>query len=148
MKILSKRQIVLLHEHLITETGGSHGLRDEGMLESALSAPFQEYGSFSPYPTIQQKSARLAYGLIMNHPFVDGNKRIGAHAMLTLLLLNGVEMDYTQQELADMILGIAAGASGYDELLVWILKRRGRHSPDPGYEKLSSLPFNVSKQSE
>ena len=97
MKILTKHQIVLLHEQLITETGGSHGLRDEGMLESALSAPLQEFQAFSPYPTIQQKAARLAYGLIMNHPFVDGNKRIGAHAMLTLLLLNGIELEYTQQ---------------------------------------------------
>jgi death-on-curing protein len=124
VKILTKHQIVLLHEHLINETGGSHGLRDEGLLESALSAPFQEFQAFSPYPTIQQKAARLAYGLIMNHPFVDGNKRIGAHAMLTLLLLNGIELEYTQQDLADTILRIAAGESGYDELLAWILKHQ------------------------
>ena len=122
MKILTKRQIVLLHEHLVNETGGSDGLRDEGMMESALSAPFQEFQGFSPYSTIQQKAARLAYGLIMNHPFIDGNKRIGAHAMLTLLLLNGIGLEYTQRELADTILRVAAGESGYDELLSWILK--------------------------
>ena len=124
MKILTKRQIVLLHEQLINETGGSHGIRDGGMLESALSAPFQEFEAFSPYPTIQQKAARLAYGLIMNHPFIDGNKRIGAHAMLTLLLLNGIDLNYTQQELSDTILQVAAGNAGYDDLLMWILKHQ------------------------
>ena len=124
MKILTKHQIVLLHEQLINETGGANGLRDEGMLESAISAPFQEFQAFSPYPTIQQKAARLAYGLIMNHPFVDGNKRIGAHVMLTLLMLNGIELEYTQQELSDVVLQVAAGKSGYDELLTWILNHQ------------------------
>ena len=124
MKILTKRQIILLHEQLINETGGSQGLRDEGMLESALSAPFQEFEAFSPYPTIQQKAARLAYGLIMNHPFIDGNKRIGAHTMLTLLLINGIELEYTQQELVDIILEVAAGIVGYDDLLRWVLEHQ------------------------
>ena len=124
MKILTKRQIILLHEQLINETGGSQGLRDEGMLESALSAPFQEFEAFSPYPTIQQKAARLAYGLIMNHPFIDGNKRIGAHTMLTMLLINGIELEYTQQELVDIILEVAAGNVGYDDLLRWVLEHQ------------------------
>ena len=124
MKILTKRQIILLHEQLINETGGSHGLKDEGMLESALSAPFQEFEAFSPYPTIQQKAARLAYGLIMNHPFIDGNKRIGAHTMLAMLLLNGIELEYTQQELIDIILEVAAGNVGYDDLLRWVLEHQ------------------------
>lgn len=92
------------------------------MLESALSAPFQTFQEFSPYPTVRQKAARLAYGLIMNHPFVDGNKRIGAHAMLTLLVLNGIELEYAQQELSDMILQAASGESGYEELVEWVLK--------------------------
>ena len=124
MKILTKRQIILLHEQLINETGGSHGLKDEGVLESALSAPFQEFEAFSPYPTIQQKAARLAYGLIMNHPFIDGNKRIGAHTMLAMLLLNGIELEYTQQELIDIILEVAAGNVGYDDLLRWVLEHQ------------------------
>ncbi|MBQ7061424.1 MAG: type II toxin-antitoxin system death-on-curing family toxin, partial [Clostridia bacterium] len=64
---------------------------------------------------------RLGYGLIMNHPFVDGNKRIGAHAMLVFLALNGIELDYTQDELSDMILGVAAGGSGFEQLLKWII---------------------------
>ena len=121
MKILSKAQILLLHDHLIRETGGSGGLRDEGLLESALASPFQEFASFTPYPTIQQKAARLGYSLVMNHPFVDGNKRIGAHAMLTLLAINGIEIVCEQEELSGIILRVAAGKTGYDELLQWLL---------------------------
>lgn len=114
----------MLHEQLINETGGTHGLRDEGMLESALAVPLQEFQSFSPYPTIQQKAARLGYGLVMNHPFVDGNKRIGAHAMLTLLVLNGIELKFTQEELSEIILDLAAGIRKYEELLQWILNHQ------------------------
>lgn len=121
MKCLSKRQVILLHRQLIDETGGSPELRDEGLLESALNAPFQSFGDTSAYPSLQQKAARLCYGLVQNHPFVDGNKRIGAHAMLVFLALNGVELSYTQRELADIILQVASGEKSYDELLAWIL---------------------------
>ena len=121
MKTLSKRQVLLLHEQLVAETGGSAGVRDEGLLESALSAPFQGFGGVDAYPSIQQKAARLGYGLVKNHPFVDGNKRIGAHAMLVFLALNGIELEYTQRELADIILQVAAGKSDYDTLFHWLI---------------------------
>ena len=121
MKILNKRQILMLHQHLIEETGGSPGLRDEGLLDSALNAPFQIFGDTSAYPSLQQKAARLCYGLVKNHPFIDGNKRIGAHVMLVFLAVNGLELSYTQQELSDIILQVAAGGKGYDDLLVWLL---------------------------
>lgn len=121
MKILNKRQILMLHQHLVDETGGSPGLRDEGLLDSALNAPFQIFGDTSAYPSLQQKAARLCYGLVKNHPFIDGNKRIGAHAMLVFLAVNGLELSYTQQELSDIILQVAAGEKGYDDLLVWLL---------------------------
>lgn len=121
MKILNKRQILMLHQHLVEETGGSPGLRDEGLLDSALNAPFQVFGDTSAYPSLQQKAARLCYGLVKNHPFIDGNKRIGAHAMLVFLAVNGLELSYTQQELSDIILQVAAGEKGYDDLLVWLL---------------------------
>ncbi len=81
MKVPSKRQVLLLHQQLIEATGGSPGLRDEGLLESALSAPFQSFAETSAYPSLQQKAARLGYGLVKNHPFVDGNKRIGTHVV-------------------------------------------------------------------
>ena len=121
MKVLSKPQILLLHEQLIDETGGSPGLRDEGLLDAALNAPFQGFGSTRAYPSLQQKAARLCYGLVKNHPFIDGNKRIGAHAMRVFLAVNGLELSYTQQELADIILQVAAGEKGYEDLLAWLL---------------------------
>lgn len=82
MKKLTKEQIIMLHSELIRETGGSDGLRDEGLLDSALNAPFQGFGDVDNFPSLQQKGARLGYGLICNHAFIDGNKRIGAHIML------------------------------------------------------------------
>ncbi|MCD8116421.1 MAG: type II toxin-antitoxin system death-on-curing family toxin [Oscillospiraceae bacterium] len=121
---LTTAQIVALHEMLICETGGSGGIRDQGLLESALSAPFQSYGGTEAYPSIQQKAARLGYGLVKNHAFIDGNKRIGAHAMLVFLALNNVELAYTQEELADIFLRLAAGQCGFEELLRWIVSHQ------------------------
>lgn len=118
---LSKRQVLLLHKQLISETGGLPGLRDEGLLESALEAPFQSFGGEELYPSIQQKAARLGYGLIKNHPFADGNKRIGTHTMLVFLALNGIELDYTQEELENIILKIAASEVQAEALLQWLL---------------------------
>ena len=124
MIILTERQIILLHRQLIEETGGIDGLRDEGLLQSALAAPFQSYGQVDMYPSIQQKGARLGYGLIMNHPFIDGNKRIGAHAMLVFLALNHRELDYTQEELIPLIMSTAAGQCTCKELLSWVLEHQ------------------------
>ena len=124
MIVLSKEQVISLHSQLIEETGGVGGLRDEGLLDSALNAPFQSFGDVEPFPSIQQKAARLVYGLIMNHPFTDGNKRIGAHVMLVFLALNGIELDYTQDELADVILSVASGEFGFEQLLKWIISHQ------------------------
>ena len=121
MKKLSERQVLRMHEQLLEETGGMSGVRDEGLLQSALEAPFQSFGGEDIYPSVQQKAARLGYGLIKNHPFVDGNKRIGTHVMLVFLWLNGIELDYTQQELEDVILNVAASKSDSDDLLRWLL---------------------------
>ena len=121
MIILSKEQILMLHANLIAETGGSDGIRDENLLESAISAPFQTFDSIEIFPSIQQKAARLGYGLIKNHAFIDGNKRIGTHAMLVFLALNKIELEYTQADLVDIILKVAAGESSFDDLLNRIL---------------------------
>ena len=118
---LSKSQILLIHDQLISETGGSSGLGDEGMLDSALNAPFQTFGGEDVYPSMQKKAARLCFGLVKNHPFVDGNKRIGAHAMLVFLALNGIDLQYSQMELSDVILRLAAGEIEATDLLHWIL---------------------------
>ena len=120
MKKLTKEQILLLQQDLIEQTGGTAGLRDEGLLESALFTPFQSFDGNEMFPSLQQKAARLGFGLVQNHPFVDGNKRIGAHAMLVSLALNGVELAYTQQELSGMILDVAAGKQSFEDMVVWI----------------------------
>ena len=121
MRTLNKRQVILLHQQLINEIGGSPGLRDEGLLESALAAPFQSFGGIDAYPSLQQRAARLAYGLVNNHPFVDGNKRIGAHTMLVFLALNGIELSYTQEGLASLFIAVASGDKGYEDVLDWLI---------------------------
>lgn len=124
MTILSKKQLLMLHSQLIAETGGIGGLRDEGMLESAMNAPFQTFAGEEVYPSLQQKATRLCFGLVKNHPFIDGNKRIGAHAMLVFLALNGIELDYTQEELSGVILSLAAGEIDQSELLRWVIEHQ------------------------
>lgn len=121
MRQLSKRQVLLLHDQLLAQTGGLPGVRDEGLLESALHAPFQSFGDVDAYPSLPQKAARLCYGLIKNHPFVDGNKRIGTHTMLVFLAVNGTEVVYTQEELSCIILAVASGEKGYEDLLRWLV---------------------------
>ena len=122
---LSKAQVLLLHDQLVVETGGLSGLRDEGMLDSALSAPYQTFGGEDIYPSLLQKAARLCFGLVKNHPFLDGNKRIGVHIALVYLALNGVELQYSQVELSDVILPLAAGEMEAGDLLHWILEHQG-----------------------
>lgn len=121
MKKLSKKQILMLHTQLIQQTGGSEGVRDYNLLDSALEIPFQSFGGDELYPTIQAKAARLGYGLIKNHCMIDGNKRIGTHAMLVFLALNGIELKYMQKELYETILDVAAGKIEYEDLLQWVL---------------------------
>lgn len=124
MKRLSKEQILMLHSQLIEEYGGSDGVRDYNLLDSALENPFQSFGGEELYPTLQAKAARLGYGLIKNHCMIDGNKRIGTHAMLVFLAINGIELDYTQKELYETILAIADGSLEYEYLLEWILEHQ------------------------
>ena len=121
MKKLTKEQILQLHRDLIRSTGGMEGLRDEGLLDSALNAPFQGFGDTAAYPSLQQKAARLGFGLIQNHAFVDGNERIGAHAMLVFLGLNGIDLDYTQEELTAMVLEVASGELSFEGMVQWII---------------------------
>ena len=88
---LTKEQVLSIHSSLIEATGGTDGVRDNGLLESALESPFQTFDGNDLYPALIQKAARLGYALVANHPFIDGNKRIGVHTMLVFLALNGVK---------------------------------------------------------
>jgi death-on-curing protein len=120
MKILNKRQILILHSALITESGGSDGIRDEGLLESAIHTPFQTFANQDLYPTALEKAARLGFGLIRNHPFLDGNKRIGAHAMLVFLDINNIVLSYEDEDLISTILSVASGELDDVGLLNWL----------------------------
>lgn len=117
---LTKKQVLTLHTQLVQKTGGSDGLRDEGLLDSAINAPFQTFSGCELYPSLQHKAMRLCCGLVKNHPFIDGNKRIGAHAMLVFLALNGISLSFNQMELSDVILKLAANEVSEEHLLEWI----------------------------
>ena len=99
---LTEKQIICMHSSLIAATGGLDGVRDNGLLESALETPFQTFDGEDIYPSLLQKAARLGFSLVANHPFIDGNKRIGIHAMLVFLAINGIEINCTQEELIDV----------------------------------------------
>lgn len=117
---LTTKQVIFLHSSLIEATGGTDGVRDIGLLESALEAPFQTFDGKDLYPALIQKAARLGQSLISNHPFVDGNKRIGIHTMLVFLAANGVEIECTQKELVDVGLSLADGTMNAEKLLIWL----------------------------
>jgi len=121
MKRLTKTQMLKMHSLLIQETGGSGGIRDEGLLDSALNLPFQSFDGEDIYKTIQAKAARLGFSLINNHPFADGNKRIGILAMLVFLEMNGIEIICTDEELVELGLGVADSSVSYKDLLNWII---------------------------
>ena len=120
----SKENVLLLHKFIAQETGGSIGVRDEALLESALEAAFAGFGDKEFYPTKEKKGARLGYTLISNHAFVDGNKRIGMYVMLTFLEVNGIHMDCTNEEVTEMGLALADGSVGYEELLNWVIEHK------------------------
>ena len=120
----SKEKILLLHKILAEATGGSAGVRDEALLDSALESAFARFGDKEFYPTKEEKGARLGYALISNHAFVDGNKRIGLYVMLSFLEMNGVPVQCTDDELVKIGLSVAEGSMGYDELLQWVLDHK------------------------
>lgn len=114
--------VVRLHTQLIQTTGGLDGIRDRGILESAIAAPLQTFGGEELFPGEVEKIARLGYGLASNHAFVDGNKRIGALMVQLLLKWNGYKLTLRPGELSDMFISIADGTSNENDLLQWIQK--------------------------
>lgn len=117
---LTVEEIIKMHEKLIQKTGGMSGLRDFGMLESAVYSAMQFFGEEEVYSTSCERAARLAYAITMNHPFCDGNKRTGMFVMLMTLRLNRAVIKYTQQELITLGLSVADGSKGYQDILAWI----------------------------
>ncbi len=122
MTRFSKEKVLLLHQIMAEATGGSIGVRDEALLESALESAFPGYGDKEFYPTKEEKGARLGYTLISSHAFVDGNKRIGVYVMLSFLEMNGIRIHCTDEELIYIGLAVADGSMNYEELLDWVLQ--------------------------
>ncbi len=115
-----KEKELLLHRILIEQTGGEDGARDMGLLESALVACDATFDGKELFPGKEEKAARLCTGLVSNHAFVDGNKRIGVYVMLTFLEVNGIRLNATDEELVEIGLSLAQSEMKYEELLAWI----------------------------
>jgi death-on-curing protein len=123
MRLLTLGEVVELHERLLAQSGGGAGLRDLGLLESALAQPRATFGGADLHPTIVDKAAALGFALVANHPFVDGNKRIGHAAMEVFLVLNGFEIDATVDDQEQTILAVASGMMDRDGLSLWLKTR-------------------------
>lgn len=122
MKKLTIFQVLELHRCLIAASGGSLGIRDFGALESALAQPEMTFASEDLYPTLIDKAGALAYSLCMNHPFLDGNKRVAHAAMEVYLVLNGLEINASVAEQEKLFLGLASGLVKREELTHWLRK--------------------------
>ena len=112
--------ILELHNKSIIDFGGSHGVRDLGLVESAIARPFQTFGGEELYKNIFEKAAALGESLIINHPFVDGNKRTGMLAMLSLLISAGSRFTATPDNLYNFIIDIATGNISFDMIVEWL----------------------------
>ena len=113
--------VITIHSELINHIGGSHGIRDEHLLDMSVNAPFQTFGGVDLYPTLIEKAAHLTYSLIKNHPFIDGNKRIGVTIMIIFLKANDIEITCTNEELAALGWGLADDSITKAELGEWII---------------------------
>lgn len=120
---LSVPQVLALHAEQLRRYGGSAGLRDRGLLESAVARPAMTFGGEDLYEDIAGKAAALMHSLALNHPFVDGNKRVAAHAALVLAAANGYECTATPDELVEMTLKVAEGSVPVEVLAIWFRQR-------------------------
>ncbi len=120
MRYFTLGEVVELHRRLLQATGGASGVRDFGALESAIAQPKAAFGDVDLYPTLVEKAAVLCFSLVQGHPFVDGNKRLGHAAMETFLVLNGTEMDAPVDDQERLMLDLAAGRIGCDDLIDWL----------------------------
>ncbi len=115
-------KVLLLHQLITQETGGSAGVRDFGLLDSAIESIYATFDGQELYPTKEEKAARLGFSLISNHAFVDGNKRIGMYVMLTYLEANGIRINADNDEIVRVGIAVASGTMKYDDVLAWVRK--------------------------
>ncbi len=123
---LSLEQVLDLHRRQVTRFGGASGLRDRGALEAAVARPQMTFGGEDLYPELTDKAAALMHSLVMNHPFVDGNKRVGALACLLFLLANELEPSFSPAELTVITLATARGEVSAEALSIWLRQRTRR----------------------
>jgi death on curing protein len=114
-------EIISLHSRLISQSGGLDGIRDANLLDLSVNSPYHTFGGQNLYPSIQAMAAHLAFSLIKNHPFLDGNKRIGILAMMVFLKINGFPLVCTDSELEALGWGLADGSIDEPELIEWIV---------------------------
>ena len=120
----SRDKIKLLQQLMAEATGGSIGVRDEGLLDSAIEGAFATFDGVELYPSKEEKAAKLGYSLISNHAFVDGNKRIGVYVMISFLELNGISIEAENEDVVRLGMGVAEGTMNQDDVLKWIMKNR------------------------
>lgn len=124
MRNIEFEQLVIFHKKIVARTGGSSGVRDEGLLKSALGRGGMTFGGDELYTPDERKIAVITYSLICNHGFVDGNKRIGVAVMNFLCKLNSINLVYTQQELIKLGLEVANGDKDEEEIFKWIMNHK------------------------
>ncbi len=120
MRYLTPEQVLFIHARLVAETGGERGIRDLGLLSSAVSRPQAVFDGNELYPDIFHKAAALLESLVNNHPFVDGNKRTGITAAAMFLQINSYSLTASNQELESFVLSIASGRQTIDSIMDWL----------------------------
>ncbi len=120
MRFLSLGDVLELYRRIVEETGGATGIRDLNGLQSAMAQPRMTFEGKDLYPSVAAKAAALGFSLIRNHPFIDGNKRVGHAAMELFLALNGHEIEASVDEQEAVILGVASGDIVREEFLIWL----------------------------
>ena len=121
IKRIGTDEIISLHSKLISQSGGLDGIRDDKLLDQSVNSPYHTFGGRHLYETVQAMAAHLAFSLIKNHPFLDGNKRIGIFAMMVFLKINGLPLACTDNELETLGWGLADGSIAEQELIEWII---------------------------
>lgn len=118
--MISIDEILLLHKLSIERFGGSPGIRDEGLLISAVNRPYQTFDGLELYPTVHEKAAAIMESLIINHPFFDGNKRIGYLAMFSILFFEGFKFNATEEEAYEFTISVSTGKIRYAEMVLFL----------------------------
>lgn len=126
IEYISLGQVLYLHDELLRETGGSEGVRDQGLLASALARPGATFGGQDLYPTLPEKAAALMHSLVGNHPFVDGNKRVAIATAELFLQVNGHMLTADNDALFDFTMACAASQLGMEEIRIWIEQHTAR----------------------